>query len=110
MHHAAGTPHWKINTNKNYKRHTDKRTNEQTDVRPDGHTDGRTKKLSNGRTNVWTYVLTDRRTDGHIILPLRGFDPMACGRTGCAQLQAVQMIAKKRCERTDRKTDRHTYG
>ena len=27
------------------------------------------------------------RMDGHIILPLRGFDPMACGCMRCAQIQ-----------------------
>ena len=36
----------------------------------------------------------DDRKDGHIIPPLRGFDPGACGRMRCAQLWAVWMIAK----------------
>ena len=34
----------------------------------------------------------ERRTDGHILLPLRGFEPGACGRMCCAQLWAAQMI------------------
>ena len=29
------------------------------------------------------------RKDGHIILSLRGFEPMACGRMRCAQLRAA---------------------
>ena len=32
---------------------------------------------------------TDRRTDGYIILSLRGFDPVAYRRMRCAQLQTV---------------------
>ena len=67
----------------------------------DGQTDGRTDGRMNGRT--------DRRTDGHIILPLRGFEPMVCGRMSCAQLRAAQMITKKRRGRLDRKTKIWTY-
>ena len=33
----------------------------------------------------------DEHTDGNIILPLRGFEPMACGLILCAQLWAAQM-------------------
>ena len=34
---------------------------------------------------------TDRRMDKHIIMPLRVFEPVACGRMQCMLLQAEQM-------------------
>ena len=34
---------------------------------------------------------TDGRKDVHIILPLGGFEPLACDRMRCTQLQAVSM-------------------
>ena len=60
----------------------------------------------------------DGRTDGHIILPLRGIDFVACGLRRCAQLQATRMIAKKRMAETtvsierqrDRETERQRDG
>ena len=36
----------------------------------------------------------DGWTDGHIILPPGGVDPVACGRMRFAQLRAAKMIAK----------------
>ena len=36
-----------------------------------------------------------RWTDGHIILPLRGFDPVAYGRMRCAQLQDKRFDRQK---------------
>ena len=49
--------------------------------------------------------LTDRRTDGHIILTLRGFNPISCGCMHFAQLWATQMITKKQCGRPYRDTE-----
>ena len=43
----------------------------------DGWTDGRTDGC------------TDINAGGHIILPIRGFDPIVCGRMRCAKLQAA---------------------
>ena len=48
----------------------------------------------------------DNRTDGHIILPLRSFNPVAYGCRRCAQLRAAQIIAKKRLGRPYRETER----
>ena len=48
--------------------------------------------------------------DGHIILSLRGFEPVACGRMHCAQLWSARMITKKRRGRPDIKTDRWMDG
>ena len=39
----------------------------------------------------------DRQTDEHIVLLHRLFEPVACGRMRCAQLQAGQIIAKNQC-------------
>ena len=47
----------------------------------------------------------DRPTDVHIKLPLRVFDPMACSRMCCAQLQAVLLLLPKSDE--DNHTERH---
>ena len=47
-------------------------------------------------------------TDENIILPLRVFEPVACGRMRCTQLRAVRMIAKNRRGQPDRETDRDT--
>ena len=46
--------------------------------------------------------------DSYIILPLRGFDPVTCGRMRCAQLRAARMIANKRRGRPDKDTERRT--
>ena len=51
----------------------------------------------------------DDRNDGHIILPLRGFDTVACGRMCCMKLRSAWMIAKKRHLRLDRDTERRRY-
>ena len=37
-----------------------------------------------------------RWTNGHIILPLRVFDPVAYGHICCAQLQSAQFITKNK--------------
>ena len=52
----------------------------------------------------------DDWTDGYIILPLKVFETVACGRMCCAQIQSAQMIAKKRSGRPDKGTDRRTDG
>ena len=44
--------------------------------------------------------------DGHIILPLRGFDPMAFRHMRCTQFRAARMIAKKRRGGLKRDTER----
>ena len=53
---------------------------------------------------------TDGCMDGHIKLPLRGFDPMACGCMHCTQLCSTRMISKKQRGRPDREIDRCTDG
>ena len=56
-------------------------------------------KKSGGQLDGWT----DGRTDGHIILPLRVFETVACGCMCCAQLQAAQITSKSN---TDDQTER----
>ena len=56
----------------------------------------------NGRMDGWMYT--------HIILPLRVFDSMACGRMCYKKLQAAQMIAKKWRRWPDRETYEQTDG
>ena len=51
-----------------------------------------------GRTEGWI--------DRHIILPLRGFEPMACGRMRYAQLRAAQIIIKKKRGQPNREKER----
>ena len=46
-------------------------------------------------TKIEKVLCTTGRTEGHIILPLRGFNPVACGHMRCEQLQAAQIIAIK---------------
>ena len=41
-----------------------------------------------GRRDGRTEGQTDGLTDGHIILPLKGFEPVACRRMRCVQLWA----------------------
>ena len=54
--------------------------------------------------------------DGHIILPLEGFDPVDCGRMRCDQSRTTILLLTKRdgeeqSERqTQRKRDRETYS
>ena len=45
-------------------------------------------------TKIAKCVRTIGQTDGYIILPLRGFDPVAYGRMSWLQLQAAKMITK----------------
>ena len=54
-------------------------------------------------------VRADIQTDGHIVIPLRGVELVACGRMGCAQLWEAQMIAQNRHEQSDRQRDINTY-
>ena len=49
---------------------------------------------------------TTGRMNGHIILPLRGFDPLAWGRMHCAQLQAARFDFQK-ATRTTGQRHRH---
>ena len=44
--------------------------------------------------------------DGHIILPLRGFGPVACSRMLCTQLQAA-CSDRQKAARTTGRTDGH---
>ena len=55
---------------------------------------------------------TDRHTDRHIILPLRGFEPVSCGRMHCAQLQSALLLWQNSDagNQTERYTDRQTNG
>ena len=43
------------------------------------------------RKNLRTTVRTDGLTERHIILSLRGFDHVACGRMRCAHIWAARM-------------------
>ena len=79
MHHDAGPPHWK------------------------------SIKIQKNAKGPRTTGQTDGWMDGYIILPLRGFEPVACSRMCCAQLWATQMIAKKQCRRPDSETEIQTY-
>ena len=46
------------------------------------------------------YKMTaEDQMDRQIVLRLRGFEHVACGRMRSNQLRVVHMIAKKRCER-----------
>ena len=100
MHRNAGTPNWKCvcihfhcgvqHRNAFIWVQKVPRTTRQIDMksrktrgRPDVRTDGRIY----GRTDGGTYGWMDR----HIILPLRRFEPVACGWIHCAQLRAVGM-------------------
>ena len=47
------------------------------------------------------------QTDGYIILPLRGFDPVAYGRMRWSQSQATKMIPKNRRGHPDIRTEIH---
>ena len=40
-------------------------------------------------------IQTDRRTDRHIIFPLKGFEPVACVRMRCIQLRAAHLDRQK---------------
>ena len=44
-------------------------------------------------------------TNGYIIVPLRGFDPVAYGRMRWSQLQAAKMITKNQRGQQDIRTD-----
>ena len=103
----------------------------RTDGRLDGCTDGHRSStgphwvpldLSMGinASQPWTPILEkiilikksqmarrrpDRQTYGHIILSIRGFYPIDFGCMCCTQLQAAQIIAKKRHGRLDRETE-----
>ena len=48
----------------------------------------------------------DNRTDVHFILPLRGFDLLACSCMCCAKLGAARMIAKNQYRHPDIETNR----
>ena len=51
-------------------------------------------------------VNSQGQPDGHIILALGGFDPMAYNCMRCAQLRAARMIDKNRCRGLDRYIER----
>ena len=66
-----------------------------------------TPKLElNTNTKIAKVLQTTGPTDGLIILPLRGFDPVACGCICWAQLRDTRVIAKKQCRWRDRETER----
>ena len=58
--------------------------------------------IINTQTKISKGPQTTVRTDGYIILPLTGFDPVACGRMRCTQLRTTQTIAKMWRGRPDR--------
>ena len=70
------------------------------------------------KSRLWTTtleIITNTKTekvprttgqiDRHIILPLRGFDPVACGRMCYAQLRVAWMISKNRLGWPDIETE-----
>ena len=60
------------------------------------------------QTDIWTDGCADRNMGGHIILSLRGFVSVVCGRMRYTKLQTVWIMNKKQCGRQDRETERYT--
>ena len=56
----------------------------------DGRMDGRTDGQKGGQKNVLAYG----QAHGHIIMSIRGFEPVACSHMRHTQLWAARMIAK----------------
>ena len=104
----TGPPNWKLIQIQNHKKtcgQPDRWTDIQTDgcryVRTHAHTYvrmyGRTNGQMNGRMDGCMDGQTNGRMYRHIILTLRGLEPMACSCMRCAQLRATHIIPNKRC-------------
>ena len=84
MHRDAGTSNWKcicINFQCGVQ-HCDAFIRAQKGPRTTRQTDIKSQNARRGPNG---------RKDGHIILSLRGFEPLACGRMRCAHIWAARM-------------------